>query len=93
MADSNLTDAAQYISPKAKGTLQQIREGTISDDKLDALKASFAPQELQLRPSRPVGGVGKTINLSNKGELLSFTLYKEDDSYRLRDFSIKKAPR
>ncbi len=93
MADSNLTDAAQYISPKAKGMLQQIREGTIPDDKLEGLKASFAPQGLSLRPTRPVGG-GRTINLANsKNELLSFTLFKEDDSYRIRDFSIKKAPR
>ncbi|MEI8379109.1 MAG: hypothetical protein WCJ09_03205 [Planctomycetota bacterium] len=93
MADSNLTEAAQYISPKAKGMLQQIREGTIPDDKLEGLKASFAPQGLSLRPTRPVGG-GRTINLSNsKNELLSFTLFKEDDSYRVRDFSIKKATR
>lgn len=93
MADSNLTEAAQFISPKAKGVLQQIREGTISDDKLDGMKDSFSLQGMQLRPSRPIGS-GRTINLANaKSELLSFTLMKEDETYLLREFTIKKAPR
>lgn len=94
MADSNLTEAAQYISSKAKGTLTQIRDGSLSDEKIETLKESFELKGLQLKPSRPTGGVGKTIVLGNgKSETLSFTLVKEDDSYMLREFKVSKSSR
>ena len=89
LAAGNLTGAADYISPKAKGMLAQIRDGSLPDDKLDNLKDSFSLQGLQMKPSRNVGGVGRTINLGNaKTETLSFTLVKEDDSYKLKEFKI-----
>jgi hypothetical protein len=92
MADSNLTDAGQYVSPKAKGLLLQIREGTMTDEKIDSLKASFSLQGLTIKPSRPVSGSGKQITLSNKqSENLSFTLMKEDDAYLLREFKVSKS--
>jgi hypothetical protein len=93
MADSNLTEAAEYISPKAKGLLAQIREGSISEEKTDELKESFLPQGLTNLKARQTG-VGKAINLSNaKHELLSFTLMREaDDAYLLREFKVSKLP-
>ena len=92
MADSNLTEAGQYISPKAKGLLAQIRDGNITDEKIESLKASF--KELTPKPSRPLGGVGKTLSLGNSNrESLSFTLMKEDDSYLLRELKITKVAR
>lgn len=90
MADSNLTEAGQYVSPKAKGVLAQIRDGSITDEKLDTLKNSFSLQSLTLKPSRPVSGTGKTIVLANKSETLSFTLMKEDSVYLLREFKQSK---
>ncbi len=93
IADGNLTEAAEYVSPKAKGMLVQIRDGSLTDEKLDSLKSSLAPQDLQLRPNARSSGTGKAINLGNgKNELLSFTLVKEDDAYLLREFRITKAP-
>ena len=89
VSDSNLTEAAQYISPKAKGLLVQIRDGSMTDEKLESLKASF--QSLTAKPSRPVSGVGRTISLTNpKWESLTFTLVKEDDTYLLREFKVAK---
>lgn len=91
MADSNLTEAAQYISPRAKGILAQIRDGSISEEKAESLKESFSPQGLTLRPTRPVSGIGKNISLANaKSEGLNFTLVKEEDVYLLREFKISK---
>lgn len=91
MADSNLTEAGRYISPKAKGLLSQIRDGSLSDEKIDSLKNSFSLQGLTKRDGRPPGGTGKTITLANNiNETLTFTLMKEDDVYLLRDFKITK---
>jgi hypothetical protein len=92
MADSNLTEAGQYISPKARGLLALIRDGSITDEKVESLKASF--QGLTARPSRPVSGTGKTLSLGNANrESLSFTLVKEEDVYLLRELKITKATR
>ncbi len=92
MADSNLTEAGQYISPKAKGLLAQIRDGNITDEKIEGLKASF--KELTPKPSRPLGGVGKTLSLGNSNrESLSFTLMKEEDIFLLRELKITKLAR
>ena len=89
----SLTEAGEYISPKAKGLLAQIRDGSITDEKLDGLKSSFAPQDLQLRPSLRASGTGKSIKLGNsKNESLNFTLMKEEETYLLREFTISKAP-
>jgi hypothetical protein len=92
MADSNLTEAAEYISPKAKGLLAQIRDGSLSEEKTDELKESFVPEGLTKLKTRQTG-VGKAINLSNaKHELLSFTLMREaDDAYFLREFKVSPA--
>lgn len=92
MAEGNLTAAAEFISPRAKSILGQIREGELADDKIDELKDSFTLSGLKTKPSRNTGGTtGKTINLGNeKGQTLSFTLAKEDDVYKLREFTISK---
>ena len=91
MGEGNLTAAAEFISPKAKSTLAQIRDGQLPDDKLDELKGSFAVSGLKMKPSRNTGGSGKTINLGNeKGQTLSFTLSKEDDVYKIKEFTISK---
>lgn len=91
MADSNLADAAQYISPKAKGMLAQIREGTLTDEKIETLKGSF--QSLTPKPSRSMNAVGRSMSLTNGKEALNFTLMKEDDVYLLREFKISKLGR
>lgn len=90
MASSNLTDAGQYVSSKAKGVLAQIRDGNVTDEKLETLKSSFTLENLTLKPSRPISGTGKTIVLANKVETLSFTLMKEDSGYMLREFRQSK---
>ena len=91
MAEGNLTAAAEFVSPKAKSMLSQIREGQLPDDKVDELKESFVLSGLKTKPSRNTGGSGKTINLGNeKGQTLSFVLSKEDDVYKIKEFTITK---
>ena len=93
MSEGNLTGAAEYVSTKAKGMLAQIRDGSLPDEKLDNLKESFGLQGLKNKPSRNFG-IGRTIILGNeKNENLTFTLVKEDDIYRLRDFKISAPKR
>lgn len=90
MSEGNLTAAAEFVSGKAKSILAQIRDGELPDDKIDEFKEAFKPSGLKQKPSRGSGS-GKTINLGNeKGQTLSFTLSKEDDVFKLKEFTITK---
>ena len=92
MSEGNLSAAAEFVSGKAKAILAQIREGDLPDDKIEEFKEAFKPSGLKLKPSRNASGSGKTINLGNeKGQTLSFTLSKEDDIFKLKEFTISKS--
>lgn len=91
MSEGNLAAAAEFISTRAKSTLGQIREGQLPDDKIDEFKEAFKPSGLKLKPSRNNSGSGKMITLGNEqGQTLSFTLSKEDDIFKLKEFTISK---
>ncbi len=69
----------------------KIREGDVSDARLEELQAAFELKGLQTRPSRNASGSGKTINLGNaKGQVLGFVLSKEDEVYKLKEFTLSK---
>ncbi len=91
MSEGNLAAAAEFVSGKSKAILAQIREGNLPDDKIEEFKEAFKPSGLKLKPSRNNSGSGKVINLGNeKGQTLSFTLSKEDDIFKLKEFTISK---
>lgn len=91
MSEGNVTAAAELVSPKARSLLAQIRDGELPDDKIDELVTSFALSGLKTKPSRKTGGSEKTLNLGNEqGQFLSFTLSKEDDTYKVKEFTISK---
>jgi len=91
IAEGNLTAAGEHVSSKAKGELSKIREGDVSDARLEELQAAFELKGLQTRPSRNASGSGKTINLGNaKGQVLGFVLSKEDDVFKLKEFTLSK---
>lgn len=91
IAEGNLTAAGEHVSSKAKGELGKIREGEMSDARLEELQAAFELKGLQTRPARNSSGSGKTINLSNaKGQVLGFVLSKEDEVFKLKEFTLSK---
>ena len=91
MAEGNLTAAGEHVSAKAKGELGKIRDGEVSDARLEELQAAFELKSLQTRPSRNASSSGKTINLGNaKGQVLAFVLAKEDEVYKLKEFTLSK---
>jgi len=91
MAEGNLTAAGEHVSSKAKGELGKIREADVSEARLEELRAAFTLKDLQTRPARSSGGSGKAINLGNaKGQVLAFVLSKEDDVFKVKEFTLSK---
>ena len=91
MAEGNLTAAGEHVSSKAKGELGKIREADVSEARLEELRTAFTLKDLQTRPSRSSGGSGKAINLGNaKGQVLAFVLSKEDEVFKVKEFTLSK---
>ena len=89
IADGDTAAAAEYVSPKAKGLIGQIRDGELSEEKLEEITDAISPvTELQPNPSQ----TNTKRSLRNrKNQVISFTLKKDkDEEYKITEFSISK---
>ena len=89
IADGDTAAAAEYVSPKAKGLIGQIRDGELSEEKLEEITDAISPvTELQPNPSQTVT---KRSLRNRKNQVISFTVKKDkDEEYKITEFSISK---
>jgi hypothetical protein len=81
------TGLAEVISSRAIGELADLRNGTLSKEKLNALKQQMARVKF-LRPKTI--GSSKTITIRNSaGRTFRFTCRKEDGKYLVRKLEYK----
>ena len=93
LADGDTAAAAEYINPKAKGLIGQIREGELSEEKLEEITAAISPvAELQPNPSQTMT---KRSLRNKKNQVIAFTFKKDknDDSFKITEFSVSKPKR
>jgi hypothetical protein len=85
------TSGLDYVvSSKAKGLLAEIRDGELSPEKLDELKASFAEAAPQMESIKNTGG-SIIIDLKGKlGHILTLTVGKEGRDFKVRDLKISE---
>ena len=89
IADGDTAAAAEFVSPKAKGLIGQIRDGELSEEKLEEITDAISPvTELQPNPSQ----TNTKRSLRNrKNQIISFTVKKDkDEEYKITEFSISK---
>ncbi len=89
IADGDTAAAAEFVSPKAKGLIGQIRDGELSEEKLEEITDAISPvTELQPNPTQ----TNTKRSLRNrKNQVISFTLKKDkDEEYKITEFSISK---
>ena len=93
MADGDTAAAAEYIFPKVKGLAGQIREGELSDDKIEEITNALSPLT-ELQPSGNPTNTKRMLR-NKKNQVLSFVLKKdkEDDTFKITEFSISKPKR
>ena len=90
MAEGDVAAAAEFLSPKSKGLVGQLREGELSDEKIEEITNAIAPvNELQPNPNQTST---KRSLRNKKNQVISFTLKKdkEDDTFKITEFSISK---
>ena len=91
MADGDTAAAAEYLFPKAKGLVGQLREGELSEEKVEEIKNAVSPvNELQPNPSQ----TNTKRSLRNKkNQVISFVMKKDkddEDKFKIVELSISK---
>jgi hypothetical protein len=90
VAEGDYSGLEYLITSKAKGLLAEIRDGEVSEERIEELKASFAeaaPQPESLKKT------GASIILAMKGKLghlIVLTVGKEDGVFKIRDMKINE---
>jgi hypothetical protein len=91
MADGDTAAAAEYLNPKAKGMVGQLRDGDLSEDKVDEIKSAVSPvTELMPNPNQTAT---KRSLRNKKNQIIAFVLKKDkddDDKYKIVDISVSK---
>lgn len=79
---------SSLISPRAKGLAASIRDGELSNGKIESMKSSFDGLELFSRRST---GSGVQFTLKNKtGQLLQVVVAKEGPEFVIRELTIRE---
>ncbi len=81
-------EAKEIISTRAKGLAATIREGELTDSKIEALKTSFEGMELFSRKS--VGNGVQFVVKNNRNQFLTFVVVKEGPEFVLREFTVRE---
>ena len=88
MADGDTAAASEYVSAKAKGLLAKLRDGELSDEKIEEITTAIVPIN-ELQPNQNQTNTKRSLR-NMRNQVLSFTLKKDDDTYKLMDFSVSK---
>ncbi|MBM4074972.1 MAG: hypothetical protein FJ267_04940 [Planctomycetes bacterium] len=93
MSEGNLTAAGEYVSPKSKGLLETIREGNMAPERVKDVMNACSLEGMQKKPVRANANSSssKSIKLGNaKGYTLTFVVAKEDEVFKVKDFSFSR---
>ena len=89
IADGDTAAAAEFVSPKAKGLIGQIRDGELSEEKLEEITDAISPVT-ELQPSPSQTNTKRSLR-NRKNQIISFTVKKDkDEEYKITEFSISK---
>ena len=90
VADDNTATASDYISSTARGLAEQMREGTMTEERISDFVKFLNPfSELKPVPEPPSGS--KRTLRNAKGQTMTFTVRKEKEVYKITEVTLTKA--
>ncbi len=88
LAEGDTAAASEFISAKAKALAGKLRDGELSDEQIEEITDAIVPiSELQPTANSTLTKRGLR---NGKNQSISFTLKKEDDSYKITEFTVSK---
>jgi len=90
LADGDTAAAGECVSSKASGLVGQIRDGSLSEEKVEEITNAITPIN-ELQPNATQKNTKRVLR-NKKNQVLSFTLKKDkdDDTYKIVEFSVSK---
>ncbi len=86
----DLSGLEEFISPKCKGLLADVRDGKATDQQKDELKKLFAGLQAAGKPRVESGA--KVITVRNaEGSMITFKVKKEGESQKVTEMTVKQA--
>lgn len=95
ISDDNTATASDWISESARGPADQLRDGTLSEEKIADIVKFMTPFNVggDLKPVATRGdnkANSRQLKRSSTGQVMEFTLKKEKDVYRITEFKVSK---
>ena len=90
LVSGNLEGLDEVVSEKAKGLLAEVRDATLSEDRLAELQEQFAKPQLAGKPK--VNGPATTVVLRGEaGDHITFSVARDkgEEVYKVREMSIR----
>lgn len=96
ISDDNTATASDWISDSARGAADQLRDGTLSEEKIADIVKFMTPFNVggDLKPVATRGdnkANSRQLKRTSTGQVMEFTLKKEKDAYRITEFKVSKA--
>lgn len=85
----NYEGVDEIISERAKNLAATIRDGELTEGKIESFKTTF--DKLELFSSKSASGGRQFILKNSQGQLLQFLVIKEGQEFVIRDFMIRDA--
>ena len=90
LLSGDVSGLEEFISPKCKGLLGDVRDGKATDQQKEELKKLFAGLQAAGKPRVESGA--KVISVRNAdGATITFKVKKEGESQKLIEMSVKQA--
>ena len=80
--------ASDYVSKSAKGVAERLREGELSEERIEELRSFMNPMT-ELLPVASKDTSKRSLR-NKKNQSLSFTLRRENEVFRITDFTLVK---
>ena len=84
-------DMNKYVSARARGQLQKIGAGKLTDAEKAELKKTFAQPQMIGKPRNTRGG--RQLVLKSAGKTITILVKKEASKWRVAELSIRAASR
>ena len=81
---------SEFISPKCKGVLGDVRDGKATEKQVEELKKTFTNINLVGKPRKESSTTVFTLK-NGDGATITMRVKKEGDAFRLTEYTVKAA--
>jgi hypothetical protein len=90
LLSGSVSGLEEFISPKCKGPLADVREGKASDKQIEEMKKLFQGLQPVGKPRKESGATVLSVKNAD-GTMITFRIKKEEESFKVIEMTVKPA--